>query len=225
MSKRNILVATIAATFTFTSCGTTGTTQTTPTTDALGAVLGSVLGTDGAEAANSILGNLLGGLLTKGLTEQSLYGTWTYRTPEVRFESENVLSQAGGQVVAANIEKKMANYLSKVGITAGVSTFTFNKDKTFSIQTKGTTVSTGTYTFDANAKTLTLNGTLGLMNQTCTIGMDGTNLCLLFEADKLLSIANTVGSALGKANSTIGTVAGVLGSNYKGMKLGFQLSK
>lgn len=224
MKRSSIIAATIAASLTFTSCGTTGTTQGTAT-DPLSTVLGSVIGTDGAEAANSILGNLLGGLLTKGLTEQSIYGTWTYRAPEVRFESENVLSQAGGQIVASSIESKMASYLGKVGITAGITTYTFNKDKTFSIQTKGQTISTGTYTFDSSSKTLTMNGSLGLMNQKCAVGMDGTNLCLLFDADKLLTMVNNVGTALGKSNSTIGTVAGVLGNNYKGMKLGFQLSK
>ena len=63
------------------------------------------------------------------------------------------------------------------------------------------------------------------MNQNCTLGMDGTNLCLLYDADKLLSIMNTVGSALGKTNSTLGSISSIFGQNYTGMKVGFSLSK
>ncbi len=177
------------------------------------------------QAGADILNSLLGSLLTKTLTEESLYGTWVYQSPEVRFESENLLAKAGGQVVAANVERKLESYLSKMGIKKGMTTYTFNSDKTFSITTGGRTVASGTYTFDAKAKTLAMQGGLGLLNQKCTVGMDGTNLCFLYDADKLLSVMNTLGSVLGQSNSTIGSVAGIFGDNYKGMKLGLQMSK
>ena len=159
------------------------------------------------------------------MTEQTIVGTWTYQQPEVRFESENLLAKAGGEVAAASIEQKLSTYLSKIGISQGATTYTFNEDKTFSIATGSKTISTGTYTFDASSKTLTMQGSLGLLNQTCTVGMDGTNLCLLFDADKMLTAVNAVGSVLGKANSTLGSITNILGSNYKGMKLGFQMAR
>lgn len=220
MKHKALFTAIIAVSLTLNGCimpgaagtGTTaGTGAQNTTSDVLGAVLGS----------------LLGQILTSSLTEQSIVGTWTYQQPDVRFESENLLAKAGGEVAAASIEQKLNAYLSKVGISKGVTTYTFNQDKTFSISTSGKVIASGTYTFDNSSKKLKMQGSLGIFNQTCTAGMDGTNLCLLYDADKLLTMVNTVGSTLGKAsnNTTVNTITALLGSNYKGMKLGFQLSK
>jgi len=228
--KKNILsAAVLAASLTLFGCGTTG-------TSALGTILGGPTGATGTttgtdvtsvlgSAGSTILNSLLGTILGSTMTEQTIVGTWTYRQPEVRFESENLLAKAGGEVAAANIEQKLGTYLSKIGISAGTTTYTFNQDKTFSISTGSRTISTGTYTFDTNTKTLQMQGSLGLLNQTCIVGMDGTNLCLLYDADKLLTATTSIASVLGKASSTLGSVASVLGNNYTGMKLGFQMSK
>ena len=220
MKKYFLSTLVLAATMVLASCGlgtngmtTTGTTTSTGTTEAV------------TSAGVSILNDLLGSLLSKTITERSFVGTWTYQTPEVRFESENLLSKAGGSVVASSIEKKLDSYLGKVGITKGVTTFTFNNDKTYTIQTKGKTISSGTYTYDQSTQMLSMQGTFGLMNQSCLVGMDGTNLCLLYDADKLLSVMNSAASVLGQANSTLGSVASVFGSNYSGMKVGFSLAK
>jgi hypothetical protein len=207
----------------FTSCfgaGTTGTTTSTTSTST-----GSTIGSDVLSAGTSILGDLIGGLLSKTITEKTFVGTWAYQTPEVRFESENLLAKAGGSVMASSIEQKLDSYLSKVGITKGVTTFTFKDDKSYTIQTKGRVISSGTYTYDRNSQTLKMQGTFGLLNQECFVGMDGTNLCLLYEADKLLTVLNSAASILGQANSTLGSVASVFGNNYNGMKVGFSLSK
>lgn len=217
MKKTTLFASVVAAAMTLSSCtmpAGSGSTSTASTT------------TDGLIGAGaSILNGLLGTVLSSTITEQTFIGTWTYQAPECRFESENLLAQAGGEVVANTIENKLNTYLSKVGIKKGVTSYTFNEDKTFSIQTNGRTISTGTYTYDKSSKTLKLNGSLGLLNQTCLVGMDGTNLCLLYDADKLLTGVNAIGSILGNSNSTIGNIVNLLGSNYKGMKLGFQMSK
>lgn len=219
--KKNIFSAVIlAATLSIAACGPMGTTTGTASTPAT-----NTAGTDLATAGASILGNLLGSLLSNTLTEQSFVGTWTYQAPQVRFESENLLAQAGGAVVASSIEQKLDGYLGKVGISKGVTTFTFKEDKTFLIATNGRNVASGTYTYDSSSKVLNLAGTLGLMNQNCIVGMDGTNLCLLYDADKLLTVMNTVGAALGKTNSTLSSITSIFGQNYNGMKVGFSLSK
>ena len=219
MKKKTLFAAVMAAAITLSSCGTMGgaagtTTSTGNTT------------TDGLIGAGvSILNGLLGSVLASNITEQTFIGTWTYQAPECRFESESLLAKAGGEVMANTIEKKLDTYLSKVGIKKGVTSYTFNEDKTFSIQTSGRTVSTGTYTYDKSTKTLQLKGTLGLMNQSCLVGMDGTNLCLLYDADKLLTGINAIGSLLGKNSGLIGSVGSLLGNSYQGMKLGFQMSR
>ena len=215
MKKNRLKAAILAAILTLSGCTTLGTGSTTGTTGA---------GTDIVSAGAAILENLLGGLLSNTLTEQSFIGTWTYQEPQVRFESENLLTKAGGAVVAQSIEKKLDKYLSKVGISKGVTTYTFNADKTFTITTKGRTISSGTYSYDRTNKILNLNGTLGILNQSCTVGLDGANLCLLYDADKLLTVLNGIGSLLGK-DTTLGTVANVFGESYDGMKVGFSLSK
>ncbi len=223
MKKTILSVALVATSLLFTSCfgaGTTGTTTTTTPTST-----SSTVGSDVLSAGTSILGDLIGGLLSKTITEKTFVGTWTYQTPEVRFESENLLAKAGGSVMASSIEQKLDSYLSKVGITKGVTTFTFKDDKSYTIQTKGRVISSGTYTYDRNTQTLKMQGTFGLLNQECFVGMDGTNLCLLYEADKLLTVLNSAASILGQANSTLGSVASVFGNNYNGMKVGFSLSK
>jgi len=223
MKKTILSVALVATSLLFTSCfgaGTTGTTTTTTPTST-----GSTVGSDVLSAGTSILGDLIGGLLSKTITEKTFVGTWTYQTPEVRFESENLLAKAGGSVMASSIEQKLDSYLSKIGITKGVTTFTFKDDKSYTIQTKGRVISSGTYTYDRNTQTLKMQGTFGLLNQECFVGMDGTNLCLLYEADKLLTVLNSAASILGQANSTLGSVASVFGNNYNGMKVGFSLSK
>ena len=113
MKKTSLFAGLIAACLTLSSCFTTGTGAGTSTagTDA-GSILGSVLG---SEAGGDILNSLLGGLLTKTLTEESLYGTWVYQSPEVRFESENLLAKAGGEVVAHGLNAKGEPW--HVGIT------------------------------------------------------------------------------------------------------------
>ena len=218
MKHSSIFAAIAAAALTLSACNmptSTGSTSSTGTS-----VTDGLLG-----AGTSILNGLLGSVLSSTITEQTFVGTWTYQAPECRFESENLLAKAGGEVVASKIENTLDTYLSKIGIKKGVTSYTFNDDNTFAISTSGRTISTGTYTYDKSTKTLKLNGTLGLMNQSCLVGMDGTSLCLLYDADKLLKGVNAVGSLLGNSSSVIGSISGLLGSNYSGMKLGFKMSK
>ena len=111
------------------------------------------------------------------------------------------------------------NYFSKVGIKQGVTTFVFNEDGTYAIQTKGTTVNTGTYVLNANSKTISMTGMLGLANINCSIGSSGNYVYLMFGADKLLSGVNSVASKIGS-----GTLSSILG-NYDGMQIGFTLGK
>ncbi|MBR3513242.1 MAG: DUF4923 family protein [Bacteroidaceae bacterium] len=221
MKKNILLAASMAACLSLSSCGfggTTGATNTnSQTASAAGAILGSVLGTDGT--GESILGSVLGSLLGSTITQQNLIGTWTYQTPKVAFESENLLAKAGGLLAAQKVESTLTTYLSKVGIKQGTSTFTFNEDGTYVITTKGKTISTGNYTYNAKAKTLQMTGMLGLTQLNCSVGANSNYTYLMFGADKLLAGANALTSILGQ-----GTLSSLLG-NYSGMQVGFTLSK
>jgi len=216
--KKNVFVAVVmAACLSLTSCGVGGTGTTTSNgSSAATSALGTILSGDGANVLGSLLDGLLGG---SGITQKNLYGTWTYQAPKVAFESENLLAKAGGAVAATKAENTLTSYLSKVGIQKGVSTFTFNEDGSYAITTKSKTISTGTYTFDADSKKIQLTGMLGLTSLSCQVGTSGSNIYLMFEADKLLSGANTLMNILGKS-----TLSSLLG-NYNGMQVGFTLAK
>ena len=165
---------------------TGGTTQ--QTTSALGGVLGS------------LLGDLLG---TNTVSQANIQGTWNYVGPDCVFESENFLAKAGGEVVAQKVESQISGALSKIGVTAGKCSFTFNADNTYT----------------ANS-TMTMTYLAGLGKLTPKVSLNAGKLSLLFESDKLLSLANTLTSLKGGNNALSSIV-----SSYQGMYIGLQMTK
>lgn len=169
-------------------------------------------------SATSVLGSIIG---TSTVSPSSITGTWNYSGPAVAFESENLLSQAGGKLASAAIEKKMGSKLAQCGITAGKMKLTFNEDKTFSCTVKGKTT-TGTYAIDKATITFYTKTTQTKM-LTANCKLSGKTLQLTFKADKMLKFMSSVGSVAG-AGSTLGTIAG-LAKNYKGMQTGIKMTK
>lgn len=206
MKKIKTFAAIVAASLTLASCGlgTTGTT-TTDNNSSIQQVGGDILGT--------ILGSLLGGTTS----QQSLIGTWTYYGPKVVFESENILSQLGGQVVSSNLEQKLGTQLSKMGFSAGKSTLVLNNDGSCTL-TLGKRALTGTYAYDNSTNKLTLTSVLGVGQMTCTVSVQGNQLYMLFDADKLLSVATSLSS---KSTSTLSSLL----QSYTGLKLGWAMTK
>ena len=47
----------------------------------------------------------------KATTQSSLIGTWSYVGPDCQFESDNILTQAGGEVAASKVEEKMKSVI------------------------------------------------------------------------------------------------------------------
>lgn len=220
MKKITVFAAIVAACVTFTSCSMLGGANGSSATPAAGSLLGGSNAGSLAQSGSSILGSLMSTLLGGATTnKQSILGTWTYKAPEVRFESENILSQVGGTVVSNKIQNTLDGQLSKLGMKAGQSTFTFNNDGTV-IATLGNKKTTGKYTYDSKKQTITMSGALGLTNATCNVVVTGNVMYLLFDSSKLLSIATTLSGATG----TTSTLASLLG-NYKGMKLGWSMTK
>ncbi len=179
----------------------------------------------GSSTAGNVLGSLLGGLIGNAVpvTEKSIVGTWVYKSPEVRFESENLLSKAGGEVAAASIEEKLVNIYSMIGIKAGESGFIFNEDKTCTIALGATSIN-GTYTLDVKSHEINIKSNTGLIKLKGQAYFGLGTLSIIFDADKLLSIAQGVAAFTGKGGGTLGTLSGVLGS-YKGLMLGMELQK
>ena len=207
MKNLRSYAAIIAASLTLASCGL-GTTGTT-TNDS-----NATLQQAGADLLGSVLSSILGGNTT---SKQTLVGSWTYYGPKVVFESENILSQIGGQVLSSNLEQKLGTQLSKMGFSAGKSALTLNNDGTCTL-TLGSKTLNGTYTYDANSHKMTLTDVLGLGQMTCTVSVQNGQLMMLFDADKLLSVATSISS---KSTSTLASLL----QSYTGLKLGWAMSK
>lgn len=218
MKRLNYLAAIVAASLTLASCGLGTTTPATTTTNtnttaATGSILGDVLGQTGG----GLLGTVLGSLLGNTTSQQSLVGTWTYAGPKVVFESENILSQIGGQVVSNSLEQKLGTQLQKMGFTPGKSALVLGTDQSCSLAL-GTKSWPGTYVYDPSTNKMTLTGVLGLAQMTCTVSVQGNQLYMLFEADKLLSIATSISS---KSASSLSSLL----NSYTGLKLGWVMTK
>ena len=156
----------------------------------------------------------------------SIVGTWKYTAPDCKFQSDDLLSKAGGEVAAKKVEEQMSNYLSKLGFNEN-TVYVFNADSTYTSTVAGRTVS-GTYSYNKDTNKMTLKTKIGLKMtaQVSTSLLNGGSMSLLFKADKLMSLAQTVtGAVAGKSsNATITTLNTVL-SQYDGLLLGFEMKK
>lgn len=244
MKHTSILAAPLlASSLLLSACGGLGTTSSASSTSSssgsgaasiLGSVIGSALGgtsssstssseTTSSSTSSSGLGSLIGGVLstfTKHTTASTITGTWVYSKPAVQFESDNLLAKAGGSVASNAVVNKLEPYYQKVGITAGKFSLTLNSDKTCTYTVGGKTQS-GTYTYDSSKNTLTIKGTLFSL-PTAYVSVSGSQMALTFDSSKILSIAQTVGSASG--NSSISQIS-ELSKLYDGMKTGFLFNK
>ena len=214
--RKSTIMAALFGTLLFSSCGTPalGTQGAGSTTGANAGSTSSAVST-----LSSVLTSLLGG--SSQVTASNLQGTWTYRKADCVFETQNLLLKAGGEVAAAKIESQLESQLSKVGITPGSCTFTFNSDGTYTA-TIGQYNLGGNYTLNTSSNTITMTYLAGLGRISPKVIMTGGNLSLLFEGDKLLSMVQKVGKLSSK--STVSSLSTLLNS-YDGMLVGMQLSK
>lgn len=158
--------------------------------------------------------------LTGNTEAIDMTGTWTYASSAVEFESENLLMKAGGAAAATMAENKLNEQLSKVGISDGKMTFTFNADSTF-VSTVGKKKLSGTYSYDPSTQQVDLKY-LRLLNLHAKVNCTSSSMELLFNSDKLLKLMSFIGS---KSNNTALKTVSSLADNYDGMMLGFELRK
>ena len=155
-----------------------------------------------------------------GQNTASLEGTWTYTGAAIEFESDNLLSKAGGTVAANAAEKKLDEQLSKIGFTEGKLVFTFNADSTFTMQFGNKDIH-GSYSYDDAEKRINLK-LLKLIGLNAKVNCTSVNMELLFNFDKLLNLITVLTNA-GKSN-TLQAISS-LAENYDGMMMGFAFRK
>lgn len=176
-----------------------------------------------SNTANSSAGGLISNLISAvtgdlTTTEASIKGTWTYTKPCVQFESEDMLTKAGGTVISEKAEAKLASIYKTVGIKAGRLNFTFdgNGNVTYGV---GSITRTGTYVFNKSDKTIDITTTAGVTIKTY-VTVSGNEMSLTFDGTKFLNLMTTLGSKF----QVLGTAVSIAKS-YDGMKVGFKLTK
>ena len=176
-----------------------------------------------AQDLKSLLGGVLNNVVgDKATTESSIVGMWKYSAPHCQFTSDNALMQAGGELASQKVEEKLLSIFDKVKIEN--MTVTFKPDSTFAINNSNKTLLNGTYTFDGTEKTVQLASKMGFKATAYVkTNLNGT-LDLAFAADKLLDLLKKVSAVAAKQSSTLNTINS-LASNYKGVRLGFELKK
>lgn len=169
-------------------------------------------------AITEVIDNLTGGKATELL----LVGDWSYTAPAMRITSgSDALSNVASSVVTQSVEGALAKAYSYIGITAGVSSFAFNEDNTFSAVLGKRTLS-GSYSYDAATHKLSLEfsalRSLGKLNGYAYI--DGEALELVFDCSKFMDLLTALGSKV----SSLKSIA-ALAQRYDTMMIGFSYNR
>lgn len=169
------------------------------------------------EAVTEAVDNATGG----ALTQLAVIGTWSYTAPAVKLDGEDTLTSLSGSALSATLGKKLESAFTKVGITAGACSVTFNSDGTFTMPIKNRNL-TGTYTYNSEDHSFTM-----VIGQTKPLEMKGyafingtTGLQLVFPVNKLTSFLTTLGSSI----SSLTTLTALV-KQYENIYLGFEFAK
>ena len=215
--------AATTTTATTTSNAAASTSATSNAGSSIAGILGAVLGgnSNSSSAGSSIINGILNNVIGSGtFSKQDLCAhTWKYSKPGCAFTSENLLTQAGGEIAANKVEEKLSEYYSKFGFSSSNTYFTFKTDGTFAAKIDGKSWQ-GNYTFDEKTHAIQLKGLLLSMSGYATKTTNG--ISLLFDQKKLLNLIKTIGSL--KGNSTLSAL-GTIANNYDGMRVGFEMTK
>jgi len=222
MKKKLLFCSFAAASLLLAGCGTqSGNLAQVGTQILTGVLTGGATGTSTtgttAQTAGGALGNILASVLggSSKPTQKQLIGTWKYVQPGCAFTSDNLLAQAGGEVVAAEIKQKLQSAYQTMNVKSSNTQVTFNENNTFSASFAGMGIS-GNYTYDEASQKVTMKGTL--LTLTCYAKRNATGIALLFESSKLLTLLQTVSALSG--NATLQTV-GDISKSYDGLRIGF----
>jgi hypothetical protein len=221
MKKTTFLLSVMMGAATLTGCGTQNNDQLTQIgtqvlTDVLLGTTGTTNGS-GAAATGDAIGNILGSVLNGNSrpTKQQIIGSWKYLQPGCAFTSDKLLAQAGGEVIASQIKKKLEPTYKTIGIKSSNTSVTFKQDNTFQASFAGKSFS-GNFTFDEATGKVTMQGLLLTINAYVKRNTNG--IALLFESSKLLTLLQTISALSGNASmQTVGDIS----KSYDGLRLGF----
>ena len=157
----------------------------------------------------------------KATTETSLIGTWAYVGPDCQLKGDDLLKNIGGDAAGVEVEKKMVSIYEKSGLNT--IQYTFNEDKTCSYTIKGKKVE-GTYVFDPEAKTITIQAGRLKVKTVAHVVTLGSNMSFVFDANKIFSVVKTITGATSSLNASASAINKLL-EEFDGMMIGFELKK
>lgn len=176
---------------------------------------------------SSTVDKVVGALTNKDatLTVADLAGTWRYSAPACKFESDDLLKSAGGEVVASTLKDKLATYYEKAGITSSRVSFSF-ADTTMVLNYGSAKLNGYVVKDEPSGKfvvTFTLvGGHIPVMVMDADITKSGNTMEILFNVDKLVDVLVSISSKT--QSSTLQTISNLL-SEYDGVLMGFELTK
>lgn len=184
----------------------------------LGNIIGGITGNSNSSTSDVISSLTSIFSSNKQATADNIVGTWTYDSPAIVFESDDLLSKTGAALAANKIESKLQTTLSKYGITKDKFIITFNNDGTFTETINGKSYS-GKWTVTNNKLVLTYS----YKKMEITTQKEGNKLMFVADATKLLTLVQSLGAKTA-TNSSLSTIT-ALAKNIKGMKVGLTLVK
>lgn len=177
---------------------------------------------DSNSSASDIVSGIVGAVTATAVEYKDLPGTWHYDKPAVAFKGSDALKNAGGIAASGAIVNKLKPYYTKAGLDK--LTIEFGEDSTFvatsgKITLKGDVQSMGDGQFKFNIKAL---GKIPSGSINAFAEKQGSNICLTFDAKKLIKLAETIASLSG--NATLKKASELLDS-YDGINIGMSLKK
>ena len=157
----------------------------------------------------------------KATTETSLIGTWAYVGPDCQLKGDDLLKNIGGDAAGVEVEKKMEPIYEKTGLNT--IQYTFNEDKTCSYTIKGKKVE-GTYVFDPEAKTITIQAGRLKVKTVAHVVTLGSNMSFVFDANKIFTVVKSITGVASTVNTTVSAINKLV-EQFDGMMIGFELKK
>ncbi len=174
-------------------------------------------------AASTTADKLTGGKAT----QYAMVGSWSYDRLGVKLESENTLTEVAASAATTKLQSTLETGYSLVGFKSGSCSCTFTKEGKFTM-TAGSRTLEGEYTFENESHALTMTFTSQLLSKLGKIEgvayLDGTDLQILFPADKVLSILQSLGTKTASFSKSMATISTLLNS-FDGLNIGFEFTR
>ncbi len=152
-------------------------------------------------------------------------GEWKYKGVGAGFEGGNIVSDVTTSATMIPLEKKVDEYLAKVGLKPGVATFVFNEDGTYKVSSDSFSIS-GNWTLEDGIITMSIGKTISFITLRGTLKKTVDGVEILFPADKFLSFVEKVGGIYGvlNENAKLEAIFALL-DKKEGVMLGWRLVK